>query len=348
MNNNSTSTPTTSSSSVTAVNAALALQLREIPRIRRSPDDFIEHCFTDPAGRGLLQAPVHSDLQDFLGRHRRALIELPRDHGKSVQICLRLLWELGRDPSLRVRIVCASDAMAAERCRFLRDAITHNERLRLLFPELRPSRPWGVTRFTVARPAEVIGPSVTAIGVGTISLGSRADLLVCDDIVDVRALRSKADRVRVRDYFKENLMNLLEPDGRFWGLFTPWHPDDLNAHLKQNSAYALFRRAVGDDLQPVWPEKWPSERLAERRAEIGSLSFARAYRLTCIPDGEVLIRLAWVRFWTPDLPLPSGERAGVRGAYERVILSVDPAVSCKEGADYTAVVALGKTAANEV
>ena len=131
MNNNSHNTPTNSSSSVNAVNTALALQTQDTPLIRQSPDEFIEFCFTDPSGRGLRQAPVHRDLQDFLSRHRRALVELPRDHGKSVQICLRLLWELGRDPSLRVRIVCASDAMAAERCRFLRDAITHNERLRI-------------------------------------------------------------------------------------------------------------------------------------------------------------------------------------------------------------------------
>src|SRR6266436_530969 len=194
MNNSANNTSTTFSGSVTIANAALTLQTRDHPLILQSPDDVIEFCFTDPAGRGLTQAPVHSDLQAFLGRHRRALIELPRDHGKSMQVCLRILWELGRDPSLRVRIVCASDAMAAERCRFLRDAITHNERLRLLFPELRPSRPWGVTRFTIARPAEVIGPSVTAIGVGSVSIGSRADLLVCDDIVDVKALRSRAER----------------------------------------------------------------------------------------------------------------------------------------------------------
>jgi len=30
---------------------------------------------------------------------RRALVELPRDHGKSVQVCIRVLWELGRRPS---------------------------------------------------------------------------------------------------------------------------------------------------------------------------------------------------------------------------------------------------------
>src|SRR5262249_54130662 len=159
--------------------------------------------------------------------------------------------------------------------------------------------------FTVRRPANVIGPSVSAFGIGAGSTGSRADLLVCDDIVDVRALRSRAERERVKAYFHENLLNLLEPDGRFWGLFTPWHRDDLNSELKHNAAFALFRRAVGDDLEPVWPEKWPRERLGERRQEIGSVAFARAYRLVCIPDEEVPIRADWVRFWTPGDVLPS-------------------------------------------
>ena len=37
-------------------------------------------------------------------------------------------------------------------------------------------------------------------------------------------------------------MNLLEPDGRFWGLFTPWHRDDLNARLKVNGATTYAKR----------------------------------------------------------------------------------------------------------
>ena len=50
------------------------------------------------------------------------------------------------------------------------------------------------------------------------------------------ALRSRADRRRVKDFFHENLMNLLEPDGRFWGLFTPWHPDDLKKAGRTSTA----------------------------------------------------------------------------------------------------------------
>src|SRR5207237_1279438 len=152
--------------------------------------------------------------------------------------------------------------------------------------------------------------------------GARADLLVCDDVVDVAAAYSRADRDRVRNYFFDNLLNLLEPDGRCWCLFTPWHADDLNAHLKRNPAFAHFRRAVGPDLEPVWPEKWPAEALAARRREIGAAAFARGYRLTPIADDEVAVKPEWVRFWVEEV-----ER------FDRVVLSVDPAISAKGSAD---------------
>jgi phage terminase large subunit-like protein len=291
---------------------------------------FVQLCFTDPAGESLRQARIHRDLQAFLTAHRHCLVELPRDHGKSTQVCARLVWELGRNPGLRVQIVCASDALAAERGRFVRRAIEANRRVRELFPHLRPGHPWSDTRLTVVRPADVIGPSLTAIGIEAASTGARADLLVCDDIVDVKAIASRAGRDRVKDAFRNNLMNLLEPDGRFWGLCTPWHRDDLNAELKRSGAYPLFRRAVGDDLQPVWPERWPRAALAARRDEVGPLAFARGYRLVPLADGDVMIPLAAVQFWD--------EPAGI----DRLVLSVDPALSVSARADRSALVVLAK------
>lgn len=119
---------------------------------------------------------------------------------------------------------------------------------------------------------------------------------------------------------------------------TPWHPDDLNAHLKANRSYAVFRRAVGPNLEPVWAEKWSSARLAERRAEIGEASFARGYRLITMSEGEVTIRPEWVQFWNEEW---SRERI------ERLVLAVDPAVSAKKSADESALVLVGQVA-NEV
>lgn len=300
---------------------------------RADPSAFIGYALRDPHGHPLRQATVHRELQQFLSATARGLVELPRDHGKTVQVCGRVLWELGRNPGLRVKLVCATDALAADRSRYLRNQIVHNPLVHLLFPDLLPGLPWAAEAFTVVRPAEVVGPSVAAFGVGTGSTGARADLLVCDDIVDVRSLHSAGERQRVRDYFTNNLFNLLEPDGRFWNLSTPWHSDDLNAHLKANASYALFRRAVGTDLEPVWPEKWPSERLAERRAEIGEASFARGYRLVTMSEGEVMIRPEWVRLWHEELP---------REQYERVVLAVDPAVTAKQSADASGLVVVGR------
>jgi len=308
---------------------------RRVLQARRDPNAFVELCFADNRREPLRQANVHRELQAFLSEQSRALIELPRDHGKSVQICARVLWELGRDPALRVKLVCATEARAAERSRFLRDAVAGNPWVRQVFPHLLPAEPWAAEGFTVRRPEAVIGPSVAAFGIGAGSTGARADLLVCDDIVDVKAMHSRAERDRVASYFHDNLMNLLEPDGRLWGLFTPWHPDDLNARLKQNPAFAQFRRAVGPNLEPVWPEKWPPHRLAERRAEIGEASFARAYRLVPIDEGDVAIRPEWVQFWSDERP---------RSDYESVLLAVDPAVSEKASADATALVILGRIA----
>lgn len=307
--------------------------LRRLRDARVSPSEFVEFCFTDASGKPVRQGEIHHELQAFLSATRRGLVELPRDHGKSVQVCGRVVWELGHNPGLRVKLVCATDALAVDRGRFLRDAVAGNPRVRLVFPDLLPSKPWAVEAFTVKRPASVIGPSVAAFGVGAGSTGARADLLVCDDIVDVRSLHSKADRDRVADYFHDNLLNLLEPDGRFWGLCTPWHADDLNARLKRNPAFTLFRRAVGPNLEPVWPQKWPRETLAERLREIGASSFARGYRLVPIDDGEVAIRREWVRFWEVELP---------RSVFETVVISVDPAVSTKATADSSAIVVLAK------
>lgn len=297
---------------------------------RASVDTFVEYCFADPTGKKLKQARVHRELQAFLSANRHGLVELPRDHGKSTQVCARLVWELGKNSGLRVRIVCATEALAAERGRFIRRAIEANPRVREVFPRLTPDHPWSDTRLTVARPADVIGPSLTAIGVGSGSTGARADLLVCDDIVDVKAIASRADRDRVKDYFRNNLMNLLEPDGRFCGLCTPWHRDDLNAELKRGGTYPLCRRPVGDDLEPVWPERWPRSALAARRDEVGPVAFARGYRLVPLADDDVMIPAASVQFW--DKPADAVQ----------VILSVDPALSTHARADRSALVVLAK------
>ena len=152
----------------------------KIRNARFDPNAFIEWSFTDPQGQPLQQSGIHRELQAFLSANRRALVELPRDHGKSTQVCARLVWELARDPSLRIKIVCASEALAAERGRFIRQAIENNVQLRCAFQDLRPAHPWSDTRTRVsigAAHAKTPGPRrvipVTALDCTTRSAGPR-------------------------------------------------------------------------------------------------------------------------------------------------------------------------------
>src|SRR5262245_10246151 len=98
-------------------------------RARREPDVFAEFAFSDSGGQRLQQATVHRELQTHLGGHARALVELPRDHGKTVQVCVRVLWELGRRPELRIKLICATEALAMERGQYLRRSIADNPRV---------------------------------------------------------------------------------------------------------------------------------------------------------------------------------------------------------------------------
>jgi hypothetical protein len=108
---------------------------------RDNPNRFVSLAFTDSSGRPLRQSAVHQHLQTFLTEHAKALVELPRDHGKSTQVCARVVWELGRNPSLRIKVVCASQTLAVERGRYIRQAIESSPWLPLIFPTWsRPGR----------------------------------------------------------------------------------------------------------------------------------------------------------------------------------------------------------------
>jgi hypothetical protein len=92
----------------------------------------------------------------------------------------------------------------------------------MVFRHLVHDQPWRVNTFRVRRPGSSVSPTAAVIGIGATATGARADLLVCDDVVDVKALRSETIREKTKQVFRENLVNLLEPGGRAWLLFTPW------------------------------------------------------------------------------------------------------------------------------
>lgn len=116
-------------------------------------------------------------------------------------------------------------------------------------------------RFTAARPARVIGPTVAPCGQVRSQASSLADLLIGHDIVDRNVLHHRVELGRFAGPIGINPTNLPEPEGLFRGPFTPRHRDDPNAREEKDFAFWLFPPPLPLDFERVCCAKWPQERL---------------------------------------------------------------------------------------
>jgi phage terminase large subunit-like protein len=277
-----------------------AIELARIKRARNEFGAFMEYCFFDPdSGEPFRQQWFHDEWSAAMSVNNRLIIVAPRDHGKTTQIVGRVIWELGRNPNLRIKIVCASDGRAKERLFEVVQHLIYNKAIKRVFPGLEPADQgeWSKHKVVVKRTALHRDASVEAIGITSTATGGRADLLIADDVVDRRnALSFPALREQIKQAWKSDWTNLLEPNSRIWYICTLWHKDDLSHELMENPAYTCIRYAVPDDFGALWPDKWHTSALYERYLEIGSVEFNRGFRNIAIDLETAAVKPDWFTF----------------------------------------------------
>ncbi len=117
---------------------------------------------------------------------------------------------------------------------------------------------------------------IVGLGIGTSITGKHADIIVTDDIVNLRDRTSKAERERIKRAYME-LQNIKNRGGRFINTGTPWHKDDafiLMPNIKQYDCYSTG--LISED-----------ERNALRKSMSSSL-FAANYELKHIADEDAM------------------------------------------------------------
>jgi phage terminase large subunit-like protein len=308
-------------------------------RIAKARDDFcafMEYCFYDDTTARPVQLQwFHDEWSEAMDEHPRLFIAAPRDHGKTTILAVgRVIWELGRNHNLRIKVVCASDARAKERLYEIKQYISESQRIKDVFPTLEQDQEaeWSKHRVVVKRTIRSGHASVEALGVTSTATGGRADLIIGDDVVDRRnALEYPALRETIKQAWKSDWTNLLEPESRVVVIGTLWHKDDLNHELLANPAYHTLFYAVPADFGSLWPDKWSEEKLRKRCEEIGSIEFNRAFRNVPNDESAALIHASWIRFYREgDLPDDL-----------EYLTSYDTAKGLTSAHDFTAGVVLG-------
>jgi len=281
---------------------AKALRAMQCRQARKNPNAFIEYAIRDKHGNHIRQAWYHEEWQDAISNHQSVFIMGPRRHGKTTQIVGRIVWELGNDPSLRIKIVCQNDSKAAKRLYEVQQHIESNPRVADVFPNLRPAEKgrWNNHQLYVHHEGIHREPSVEAFGVESSASGDQADLLIADDVVDRRnALGQPKKRKVIIQAWESDWENLLNPDSRVIYICTLWHRADLSHKLRDSGSYHVLDHSIKDEFHPIWPEVWSCEELIKRKDKIRTIEFNRGFRNVVTDDDEALIKYDSLHWYEP-------------------------------------------------
>ena len=287
------------------------------------------NCNAFAEAMGYEQSDLHTSLQRFLTAGTDSTIGMSRGHGKSVQIGLRQAWEIGKNPNIRIKHVAQTDEKASEQVRFVA-SIMSSPIYGQIFPAIKVET-MSATAITVSRGKASRDATMQASGIFG-RAGGRADLLVGDDVCDLRnSILVPAERQKVKEAWANNWLPMrayADGEPRTWRAFTPYHTDDLTATWKAQATEAgrLFWKPCRGNVSP-WPSMWTPERLDAQRAEMGPLAYARAYELVPISGESLMFRPEWL-----EAAYYMGDPTGDDG---RRVAAIDWAFTERAGGDYS-------------
>ena len=149
---------------------------------------------------------------------KRGLLMAFRSSGKSTIVGVFCAWLLYKNPNVRILVVAADTTLARKMVRNVRRIIELNPRLCDICPKKKSE--WAAGSFTVERPAELRDPSMLAVGLMSNAVGSRADVIIYDDVEVPKTCGTHQKRIELREKLLEYNF-ILVPDGMQIFIGTP-------------------------------------------------------------------------------------------------------------------------------
>jgi len=284
--------------------AAARLKQIWIQQARDSFLCFLEYCYKDPVTRIMFEPQwFHEDWIEAFLNEKRSIIIAPRGHGKTSIVIAYIVWCLGRNPDLRIKIVCADDPTAIKRLKAIKKTIENNSYVREVFPNLIPDKKTGWTDHAIFVQRSIIDiePTIEAKGIGSSITGARVDLLIADDIVSLQnSIQKPGERKKVIDSWENDWMNLVHDDSRIIYICTLYHRDDNSHKVMQSGAYKKLFYAI-TDFDSMWPDKISEASLRDKRKTMSPSAWARGYKNEPVADEDRIVRETWFKYTDIDI-----------------------------------------------
>jgi hypothetical protein len=248
--------------------------------------------------------PVQLDIAAYLQHGpKRRIIQAFRGVGKSWITVAYVLWRLYCDPQLKILVVSASKQAADNFSTFAFQLIYGMPELAHLKP--RAGQRDSKIQFDVGPATESKDPSVRSVGITGQLAGSRADLIVPDDIEIPNNSATQQMRDKLSELVKE-FDAILKPNGDVVYLGTPQTEASLYATLgsrgystriwpARHPTVDVIKKTYGDRLAPMFlkailgnpglighttePLRFSDDDLMRREASYGRSGFALQFML---------------------------------------------------------------------
>lgn len=251
--------------------------------------------------------PVQLDIAHYMQHGpKRRIVEAFRGVGKSWMAAAYVLWLLRNDPQKKIMVVSASKTRADDFAQFCLRLIREMPLLQCLEPD-RDEQRSAANRFDVRPAIPDQSPSVKSVGVFGQLTGSRADLILPDDVEVPNTSWTVGMREKLLTSVGE-FNAILKPGGEVMFLGTPQTEESIYNKLRMRgydcriwpARYPEKPEKYGDSLAPIIheagmdlvgkptdPGRFSELDLLEREASYGRSSFALQFQLdTSMSDLE--------------------------------------------------------------
>lgn len=280
---------------------------------------FDEFLWIWNAREGQDTPPLHLGIARWLqGREaigqRRLLLMAFRGAGKSTILGQWCAWQLMRTPETRILVLGADDALAVKLVRNARRIVERHPLCALI----RPSRAeeWAADRFSVNRAGAARDPSMLARGILANITGSRADIIIADDVEVPNTADTEGKREELRQRLGEAAF-VLTPGGTMLFVGTPHAADSIYADPERPRPPGAGPPFLGDCARLVlpildaagnsrWPERFSAHDIAALRRRVGPAKFLSQMMLEPVNPEAARLDPAQLLRYPDELRLHAG------------------------------------------
>jgi predicted phage terminase large subunit-like protein len=302
---------------------------------------------------------VHGQMLDFLINERRGLLLCPRGHGKSKINQSLISHYILNNPNERVILVSESDAKAQSFLRGIKMILESSPLIKEIYGDVRGDR-WTDHEITIkGRTVNHSEPSLMCVGSNSGSVtGRHCEWLVIDDLISYTSTRSELLRDRTREWYLTSLLPVLMSGGKISVCGTRYHNQDIYSNMIEELKYkTLILPAITLENKALIPWLVPLKDYTDKnnvfiegletiRENLGSVIFATQYQNdVSLINKDNIIQSDYIQYyngieWNDNKLYINNMGSSIK--IGKIIMGVDPAISEKEKADFTAMVVIGK------